>query len=323
MYKLIRTALIGAIATVAAASAAGTAAAVPPPPPPPPPPPASVTGTTDPATPTAPTESTTATTPAVTSTGPAVPPPPTDAEAPSVQPASTHARLLRTDLVGRVLHVRLTCAGKGSIALRLAHTRSPLASAALGCGNGTTSVALKLQRSGVRRLHKRSNVATLVVSTESSTDELPFRVGGVPSAHKASLTSVNTYCTSPSGYGGSENIAIEEDETFGMAAPGESVWWFSYLYVYGSGWIPANGWQIYTVSPSGTPASSGSTTTVGGSGGGDLATSNSVWDVGPGLWTYAGFYVYTARAGYQWVWAPSSPDNVILVRYWEGWCGFP
>jgi hypothetical protein len=258
---------------------------------------------------------------------PEAPPP-----APASIPTAHRATVVRTSLNGRVVRLRLTCSANGTVQLQ-SRSGAALASGAFRCRTGVADARLRLGRTALRRLKGDHPKVNVVIVSNGRTDrtKLSLKRGtrARSTAASAALTTVNAQCLgSGTGLGGVETISVLFDETFGMANYGETVWYTSWLYTYlpgnpsASKWIGGQGWQHYMAAQYGASGSGGGgVVIVGGTspGGG----TSQVWNVGSQTWTYAIVLVYTQRAGYKWVWVPSSPENVIApARYWSGWCGF-
>jgi hypothetical protein len=127
------------------------------------------------------------------------------------------------------------------------------------------------------------------------------------------------------GMGGIETVSVSDTETFGMAAWGETVSFRSYLREVDRGagtdrWLDSGRWLSYSV----TDNTSGQWLelehpVIGGT---SMGTSPmQTWNVRSGVWTYAGLYVYTKRAGLRWLTVPATLTFAPAVAS-RGWCGF-
>jgi hypothetical protein len=252
--------------------------------------------------------------------------PPSSAPSTSPAPAAPQAadpgaaRVVRSRLAGNSLVLSLRCSSGGTVAMRGG------ASHRFACHGGRAGATLSLgarRRVGLAGLH-----LLVVVRSAGSTVRVPLTIArSRPSTGSASASSASYWngvggaCMSYGpGRGGYVYIETETFNGFGVAAPGETLYWQSYLFAYeGGAWHPYGaGWSSYTVS-SEASGSSGPGYTVIGGGGFGYAVSQA-FNIAPRTWTLTGVYVWTKRSGFHFAWVNNNGGGYGDVYSQGGYC---
>jgi hypothetical protein len=191
------------------------------------------------------------------------------------------------------------------------------------CHGGKAGATLSL--GALRKVGAAGRHLLVVLRSAGSTVRVPLTVASArPGTGSASTSSAGPYWNGVSGecvsYGpgrdGYVHIQTEAFNGFGVAAPGEAVYWQSYLFAYeGGAWHPYGaGWNSYTVGGS-----------IGGGyviiGGGDSGYSFSqAFHIPPRTWTMTRVYVWTKRTGYHSAWVNYTGGGYGDVYSQDGYC---
>jgi hypothetical protein len=228
-------------------------------------------------------------------------------------------RVVRARLAGQghSLVLSLGCSSGGTVALRGGTPHR------FACHGGKAGATLSL---GARREVGAGGLRLLVLlRTAGSTVRVPLTISSArPGTQSASASLAAPYWNGVSGecvsYGPGRDayvhIQTEAFNGFGVAAPGEAVYWQSYLFAYeGGAWHPYGaGWNSYTVGGS-----------IGGGyviiGGGDSGYSFSqAFHISSRIWTLTGVYVWTKRTGYHFAWVNNTGGGYGDVYSQDGYC---
>jgi hypothetical protein len=243
-----------------------------------------------------------------------------DAAAAPVTPQATSpeaSRVVRARLAGHSLVLSLHCSSSGTVAL------GGGAPHRFACHDGKAGATLSL---GARRNAGAAGRHLLVVlRSAGSTVRVPLTVASArPGTGSASTSSAGPYWNGVSGacvsYGpGRDGYVYIQTDTFngfGVAAPGEAVYWQSYLFAYeGGAWHPYGaGWNRYTVSGS---SGDGYVIIYGGDSG---YSFSQAFHISSRIWTRTGVYVWTKRTGYHFAWVNNAGAGYGDVYSQDGYC---